>query len=248
MTWLPRRCWFPKGQTAQFTPLIAASIPISATAPRGLVPTDKNNFAPRIGLAYKVTEHAVLRAGYGIFYGGYETGPWSNPSPGLRLSILRHGKLQPQRSAGASSANPNPGQTDCSVPGLANLSNGFPATSLTDPNTPQLLQLDPKIVNPYMQQWNVRPSTSCRHNRSCRFPTQAPRGQGCTPFHDANQAAPSSDPTAPFGTRRPVQECDTSGNCNPVFDTSISNFVLPGASVQNSFVADGPIRRSLPSR
>jgi len=53
----------PKGQTAQFTPLIAASIPISDTAPRGLVPTDKNNFAPRIGFAYKVTNRMVLRGG-----------------------------------------------------------------------------------------------------------------------------------------------------------------------------------------
>ncbi len=36
--------------------------------PRGLWNADNNNFAPRIGLAYKLTEKTILRAGYGIFY------------------------------------------------------------------------------------------------------------------------------------------------------------------------------------
>lgn len=32
-------------------------------------PSDKNNFAPRIGLSYAIDNKSVLRAGYGIFYG-----------------------------------------------------------------------------------------------------------------------------------------------------------------------------------
>ena len=35
---------------------------------RGLVNSDKNNFAPRLGIVYKATEKTVLRGGYGIFY------------------------------------------------------------------------------------------------------------------------------------------------------------------------------------
>jgi len=35
---------------------------------RGLVNPDKNNFAPRVGLVYKLNEKTVLRGGYGIFY------------------------------------------------------------------------------------------------------------------------------------------------------------------------------------
>lgn len=35
---------------------------------RALVRTDKNNFAPRFGFAYKFTENNVLRASYGVFY------------------------------------------------------------------------------------------------------------------------------------------------------------------------------------
>ena len=35
---------------------------------RGLVKPDRNNFAPRVGVAYKVNEQTILRGGWGIFY------------------------------------------------------------------------------------------------------------------------------------------------------------------------------------
>ena len=34
-------------------------------------------------MAYKATNKIVVRAGYGIFYGGDEAGPYSNPSMGF---------------------------------------------------------------------------------------------------------------------------------------------------------------------
>src|SRR6202044_2834738 len=73
----------PKGQTAQLTPYLAANIPIVRTGSPGLIKPDLNNFAPRIGLAYQVNDKLVIRAGAGIFYGGQENGPYSNPSPGF---------------------------------------------------------------------------------------------------------------------------------------------------------------------
>lgn len=36
--------------------------------PRGLYQSDKNNFMPRFGLAWKITPKTVLRGGYGIFF------------------------------------------------------------------------------------------------------------------------------------------------------------------------------------
>jgi hypothetical protein len=39
-----------------------------------IVETQKNNVAPRIGLAYQLTPAAVVRLGYGMFYGGLENG------------------------------------------------------------------------------------------------------------------------------------------------------------------------------
>src|SRR5262249_59935353 len=35
---------------------------------RGLINTDTNNIAPRLGAAWRVTEKSVIRGGYGIFY------------------------------------------------------------------------------------------------------------------------------------------------------------------------------------
>ncbi len=35
---------------------------------RALVATDKNNFMPRVGLVYKLSEGTVIRAGYGLYY------------------------------------------------------------------------------------------------------------------------------------------------------------------------------------
>ncbi len=222
----------PKGLVTQFTPFIGASIPISATAPRGLVPTDKNNFAPRIGFAYKLTSRMVVRGGYGIFYGGYETGPWSNPSPAFNPPFFVTENFN--QPCSASSANPAPGQTDCSIPGLSHLFNGFPATALTDPNTPQLLQLDPKIVAPYMQQWNFSTEYELPAQTVLQVAYAGSKGTKLYTFYDANQANPTSDPSAAFAPRRPVQQCDAAGNCNPVFDTSITNFASSGSSHYHS--------------
>ena len=38
----------------------------------GLSDVQKNNFAPRFGFAYRVTDKLVMRGGYGIFYGAFE--------------------------------------------------------------------------------------------------------------------------------------------------------------------------------
>jgi hypothetical protein len=39
---------------------------------KGLGHSEKNNFAPRIGLAYQITPKLVARGGFGIFYNGFE--------------------------------------------------------------------------------------------------------------------------------------------------------------------------------
>ena len=36
--------------------------------PGGLLPADNNNFAPRFGVAYRLTNRTVLRGGYGVYY------------------------------------------------------------------------------------------------------------------------------------------------------------------------------------
>jgi hypothetical protein len=44
--------------------------PFHGVFPRSLVKPDRNNFSPRLGLAWRVTNKTVLRAGYGVNYNG----------------------------------------------------------------------------------------------------------------------------------------------------------------------------------
>src|SRR6202023_1675517 len=133
----------PRGQEADLTPALAALIPVRATAGRGLVPVDADNFAPRVGFAYKFNDRVVLRSSYGIFYAGYESGGWSNPSPGFNPPFSQAQSFQ--MPCAASTANVANEQEDCSIPSFSQFATGFPLDSLSNPSLPQLFGLDPNL-------------------------------------------------------------------------------------------------------
>jgi len=56
------------GFTAAAPVLAAGAGAFSGQFPASLVNPDRNNFAPRVGIAWRVTNNNVLRAGYGISY------------------------------------------------------------------------------------------------------------------------------------------------------------------------------------
>lgn len=198
--------FLPRGSKAQLPPSLAAMIPVQATASRGLVPIDEDNFAPRVGLAYKVNDRMVLRSGYGIFYSGYESGAWANPSPGFNPPFaLAETFAMP---CPAASANPAPGQLDCSIPGLARFSNGFPINALSEPNKPQLFSLDRHIKSPYMQQWHLSTETQLPLQIVLGVGYAGSKGTKLYTFFNGNQATPTTDPTSPFAARRPVPAID----------------------------------------
>ena len=225
----------PKGQNMQLTPTLAQSIPILRTGSRGLINRDLNNFAPRLGLAYQITDKLVLRSGYGIFYGGQENGPFSNPSTGFNPPFFSIEAFN--TNCGASSANPN--GVDCSIPNLNVLANGFPATSLTDPNTPQFFSEDPNLRTPYTQQWHLGLQYQLPAETVLEVSYAGSRGLKLYAFYNGNQAVPTADSTAAFAPRRPVKKSlpgagpcelptptDPNGpdNCDEAFDTTIATF------------------------
>jgi Carboxypeptidase regulatory-like domain/TonB dependent receptor-like, beta-barrel len=214
----------PKGDTQTLTPTLAAEIPLSATATPGLVNPDTNNYAPRIGFAYQATPKTVIRGGYGIFYGGEENGPYSNPSQGFNPPFFVTQSFN--TPCGAASANPALASQglDCSIPGLSVLANGFPANSLTDPNTPQLFTLDPKIVTPYVHQWHLSVQRELPGNTLFEATYGGSKGTKLYTFFNGNQAAPSTDPNAAYAPRRPI----------PSIDSGISLFNSTGNSDYNS--------------
>ena len=241
----------PKGQNAQLTPFLAANIPILRNGSSGLINPDLNNFAPRLGLAFQITNKLVLRTGYGIFYGGQENGPYSNPSPGFNPPFfVTQSFNQPCFSP---SANPNPGQVDCSISAsnsglpLNVLSQGFPAASLTDPNTPILFTVSPKIRTPFTQQWHLGFQYQLPSQTVLEISYAGSHGSDLYNFYNGNQAVPnatfcntppnSGPATCPTAPRRPVQMCDDSvfpPNCNGVFDTGIDLLRSDGFSNYNS--------------
>ena len=228
----------PKGQTMELTPTLAQSIPIIRTGSRGLINPDLNNFAPRIGLAYQITDKLVLRTGYGIFYGGQENGPYSNPSPGFNPPFFSIQSFNV--NCGLASANPAPGQTDCSIPNFNVLSQGFPATSLSDPNTPLLFSVDPNLRTPYNQQWHLGLQYQLPAQTLLDVSYAGSRGLKLFAFYNGNQAVPTPDQTADLLPRRPVHTCNTTllPNCDPsVFDTTINTFRSNAFSNYNSLQA-----------
>lgn len=196
----------PKGQNAQLTPMLASQISIDRTGSPGLVSPDLHNFAPRVGLAYKITDKLVLRSSYGIFYGGQENGPYSNPSPGFNPPFfVTQSFNQPCLQ---NSANPNPGQVDCSIPMFNSLQQGFPANALVDPNTPLLFSISPHITTPFMQQWFLGFQYELPANTLAEISYVGSHGADLFGLFNGNQAVPTADATIPTAPRRPDPNID----------------------------------------
>jgi hypothetical protein len=228
----------PSGQNRVLTPTLGTELAIQNNGSRGLISPDLNNFAPRIGLAYQLANKLVLRSGYGIFYGGQENGPFSNPSPGFNPPFLSSEAF----NAPCQAPSANGSQLDCSISAANNnglplnvLSQGFPATSLSDPNSPELYSLDPHLVTPYTQQWHLGLEYQLPADTVLEVSYAGSRGLKLFAFYNGNQAVPvlgtDSLPTAP---RRPANDeapgatgpCTLANpqNCNPALDTTIETF------------------------
>ena len=195
----------PKSSNATLTPTLAGILPVNHNASNALVDSDYNNIAPRIGLAYQATSKLVVRSAFGVFYNGEESGPYSNPSPGFNPPYF----VSESFVAPCSLPSYNLVQ-DCSVPGLTNLSNGFPATSLTDPNTPNLFSIDPHIRTPYTMQWHATVQYQAGKNTVLDIAYVGSKSTKLYTYLNSNQAAPSADPSAATAPRRPFPYIDSS--------------------------------------
>ena len=213
----------PKGQNAVLTPTLAAQLPIERNGSPGLVAPDLHNFAPRVGLAYKITDKLVFRTSYGIFYGGQENGPYSNPSPGFNPPFFVTQSFNMPcllNIANPALYSPNPNlNMDCAVPGLSNnpatappgtggIAQGFPANALTDPNTPLLFSISPHITTPFMQQWFMGFQYELPANTVLEISYVGSHGADLFGLFNGNQAVPTADTTIPTAPRRPDPNID----------------------------------------
>ena len=116
-----------------------------------LIPWDKADIGPRVGFAYNIFPKTVIRAAYGIFYGGEEN---QGGSPNRGESAPFNLSPQLNRVAGVSLFQPNPlfanGQATggVSIGYPTNIFTGFPVSSL------QFRSLASNFLNPMVQKWN----------------------------------------------------------------------------------------------
>jgi hypothetical protein len=131
--------WIPGRQSSVFpTAPTGLLYPGDQGVPDGLIPTQRDAFAPRIGLAWDVTGKGQLlvTSAYGIFYDPYYTGQ-GGP---LQTPVSAPPFLQTPQISTPNFADPYNGQ---------NPFNGSFAQPMT------LLTLSPQLRLPYAQDWNL---------------------------------------------------------------------------------------------
>ena len=127
------------GLSEDQTPLRLPNVVLDPNLRPGVWFKDTNNFAPRIGLAYRLTNTAAIRAGYGVFYAktqGNELQFKINTPPTVVVASLV-GSLTTPNLLVDRDLFPNPASPT------------FPVSTLSP------FSVDPSDRTPYLQQWNL---------------------------------------------------------------------------------------------
>src|SRR4051812_881366 len=158
-------------------------------ADRSLINPDRNNFAPRIGLAYSVTPKTVIRSAYGISYihfnrmGGENLLAYNGPTI-VTVTINQ------KPSQGPCAANQNP--TTC----FPTMQQGYPANLATpqnfDPRTARVNYIPRDYRTPYVQSWHFTVQRQLGHNMLLDVAYVGTHGTKLMILGDYNQARPSA--------------------------------------------------------
>ncbi len=117
-----------------------------------LIPWDTHDFGPRLGFAYNIREKTVIRAAYGIFYGGEEQ-QGGNPNRGESAPFNESPQLN--RPAGVSEFEPDPFFANGAPTGGVTI--GYPSTVFTTypVSSLQFREVSNDFLNPMVQKWNI---------------------------------------------------------------------------------------------
>jgi outer membrane receptor protein involved in Fe transport len=108
--------------------------PFSGKYPRTLVYPERNNFSPRLGIAWRPIRDTVIRAGYGINYAN-----------GQYVKFVQNFAFQPPFADVQTNSNPLGG-----IP-IYTLAQGFTASTQADGN----YSVNKNYKLPYVQVWNI---------------------------------------------------------------------------------------------
>ncbi len=155
---------------------------------RGIWFPDRNNFAPRIGLAYRLTNSTALRAGYGWFYAKSQGNElqFKINAPPLVFSATLNNAVGVPNLTWDRDVFPDPA------------SPAFPVATLSP------FSVDPRDRSPYIQQWNLNIEQSLGQNLLVEVAYAGSKGTKLTERVNINQAVLPADPNniSPLVSRR----------------------------------------------
>jgi hypothetical protein len=172
----------------------------------GLLKTDKNNFAPRLGIAYRLNDKTVIRGGFGLFYptsaaqgirDAFGSTPFNQSRTKLNNNTTPLGGF-PGFPAGPLNGGPIP------------LSGG---TTPVIGNRPAVNAIPFDLQQPRIEQFNATFEREVGWNTGVRISYLGSRMNGLIGGIDLNMLPPS---TTPFGTTTGdgITPCNPdSGNC-----------------------------------
>lgn len=210
------------------------------TVDKTLVPTDKNNLAPRIGFAYMLSEkhNVVLRGGYGMYFDRIST-RYANTQlfnypyfalgvglPGFTTTFASPFVNMPAPSAFPTAANiPSP------LSGIAPFV-GVPIAGVF---------VDPQLETPYVQQYNIGVQWELKHNYVLDVGYVGNKGTHLFHMVTLNQPTYNSA-TNSFATRWPTATIsgnkNATGGAQQVQTTGLSNYDSLQMSLSKRF-SDG---------
>ena len=152
---------------------------------------DRNNFAPRLGFAYRFGQSTVLRGGYGIFY---------SKTQGNELQFkINAPPLVFAASLTGNSTTPNFNWDRDAFPDPASPS--FPVGTLAP------FSIDPHDRTPYLQQWNLGAEQKLAGNMVLELSYAGMKGTKLAERVNINQARlPDPANITPITSRRPFPD------------------------------------------
>lgn len=160
---------------------------------RGLVRTDKNNFAPRIGMALRLGEKSVVRGGYGVYFP-------TSAAQGIRDPISTNAFNQTQTKQKT---------TTPLQPWPTPLAGGDLVTDTIYTSALSFNAVPVNLHSPLIQQYNATYERELGLKTSARFSYLGVTSHGLIGGKDLNELAPSNNP---WGT---TQDADGDGIGDP---------------------------------
>jgi hypothetical protein len=169
---------------------------------RGLVHTDDNNFAPRLGFAYKLGDKSVVRGGWGVFYP-------TSAAQGIRDAIGTNPFNQ-----GVTSRTTLEGWPTATQDGISPITGG---TVQGFGNSVTANAVPINIQTPRIQQYNATFEREIVRDGTLRVSYLGTHMSGLIAGRDLDELAPNTTPfgtTQGVGTGTPPPICDpTQGDC-----------------------------------